>query len=307
MKPGKFFVRVATAVLLLGGTAFAQDERLSIEWIFSEEGKWADSVPLHAWLDTGQAILYDRRPEKSERTLVLFDPTNGQRKTIVNAEKVIAQFNELLQPDEPIDELGWPNAFDPTGRWAVYEKSDDVLILDLQSSKIISVATTDAKEKSARFSPDGKWLAFVRDNDLYVWNVEDQEEKRLSTDGSETLLNGTLSWVYWEELFGRVDQGYFWAPDSASIAYLQSDESGIGEMHYVDFEPYLPRLIRQRHPKPGTSNPRVRAGVVRLDDSQTTWTDLGSYPYEYVVRVKWLPDSKRLAVQTLNRPQTELD
>lgn len=307
MKSGKFFIRVVATILLLLGAAFAQDERLSIEWIFSEEGKWADSVPLHAWLDTGQAILYDRRPAKSARTLVLFNPANGQRKTIVNAEKVIAQFNELLQPDEPIDELGWPNAFDPAGRWAVYEKSDDVLILDLQSSKIVSVATTDAKEKSARFSPDGKWLAFVRDNDLYVWNVEDQEEKRLSTDGSETLLNGTLSWVYWEELFGRVDQGYFWAPDSASIAYLQSDESGIGEMHYVDFEPYLPRLIRQRHPKPGTSNPRVRAGVVRLDDSQTTWTDLGSYPYEYVVRVKWLPDSKRLAVQTLNRPQTELD
>ena len=300
-------MHVAATIFLLGGTAVAQDERLSIEWIFSEEGKRADSVPLHAWLDSGQAILYDRRPAKNDRTLESFNPANGRRKAIVDAEKVVAQFNELLQPDEPIVELGWPNAFDPTGRWAVYEKSDDIFILDLRSSKIVSVATADAKEKSARFSPDGKWLAFVRDNDLYVWSVEDQEEKRLTTGGSETLLNGTLSWVYWEELFGRVDQGYFWAPDSSSIAYLQTDESGIGEMHYVDFEPYLPRLIRQRHPKPGTSNPRVRAGVVKLDDSQTTWVDLGSYPYEYVARVKWLPDSKRIAVQTLNRPQTQLD
>ncbi len=307
MKLSRIFICIAASILVLSDASFAQDERLSIEWIFSEEGKQADSVPLHAWLDSGQAILYDKRPPKNERTLEIFNPANGRRKAIVDAEKVIAEFTELLQPDDPIEELGWPNAFDPTGLWAVYEKSDNIFVLDLRSSKLITVTMTDAKEKSARFSPDGKWLAFIRDNDLYLWNVKDQEEKRLTTGGSETLLNGTLSWVYWEELFGRVDQGYFWSPDSSSIAYLQLDDSGVGEMHYVDFEPYLPRLIRQRHPKPGTANPRVRAGVVQLDDAETTWVDLGSYPYEYVARVKWLPDSKRLAVQTLNRPQTELD
>ncbi|RLA28744.1 MAG: hypothetical protein DRQ63_02730 [Gammaproteobacteria bacterium] len=307
MKLSRIFICIAATMLVIGDASFAQDERLSIEWIFSEEGKQADSVPLHAWLDSGQAILYDKRPPKNERTLEIFNPANGRRKAIADAEKVIAEFTELLQPDDPIEELGWPNAFDPTGRWAVYEKSDNIFVLDLRSSKLITVTMTDAKEKSARFSPDGKWLAFIRDNDLYVWSIKDQEEQRLTSGGSETLLNGTLSWVYWEELFGRVDQGYFWAPDSRSIAYLQSDESGVGEMHYVDFEPYLPRLIRQRHPKPGTANPRVRAGVVQLDDAETTWVDLGSYPYEYVARVKWLPDSKQLAVQTLNRPQTELD
>lgn len=307
MKQSTFAVCIAAAVFLLSGASFAQDERLSIEWIFSEEGKQADSVPQHTWLDSGQVVLYDKRPPKSVRTLESFDPANGRRKALVDAEEVIAEFNELLQPDDPIDELGWPKTFDPAGRWAVYEKADDILILDLRSSKLIPVAMTDAKEKSARFSPDGKWLAFIRDNDLYVWNIEDHTEKRLTTGGSETLLNGTLSWVYWEELFGRVDQGYFWSPDSTSIAYLQSDDSGVGEMHYVDFEPYLPRLIEQRHPKPGSANPRVRAGVVALDSAETIWFDLGSYPYEYLARVKWLPDSKRLAVQTLNRPQTTLE
>jgi dipeptidyl-peptidase-4 len=78
-------------------------------------------------------------------------------------------------------------------------------------------------------------------------------------------------------------------------------------MHYVDFEPDLPKLIKQRHPKPGEANPRVRAGVVSLEDAKTTWVDLGSYPYEYLARIKWLPDSRHVAVQTLNRPQTTLD
>ncbi len=307
MKLSPLTVSIVATIFLLSGASFAQDERLSIEWIFSEEGKQADSVPLHTWLDSGQVIIYDRRPAQNQRTLESLNPANGQRKAIVDASKVIAEFTGLLQPEEPIEELGWPSAFDPMGRWAVYEKSDDIFLLDLRSSEILTVTKTDAKEKSARFSPDGKWLAFVRDNDLYVWDVEEQVEKRLTTGGSETLLNATLSWVYWEELFGRVDQGYFWSPDSNSIAYLQTDDSGVGKMHYVDFEPYLPRLIQQRHPKPGSPNPRIRAGVVTLDSAETTWIDLGSYPYEYLARVKWLPDSKRLALQTLNRPQTTVD
>jgi len=170
MKLSRIFICIAASILVLSDASFAQDERLSVEWIFSEEGKQADSVPLHTWLDSGQAILYDKRLPKNERTLEIFNPANGRRKAIADAEKVIAEFTELLQPDDPIEELGWPNAFDPTGRWAVYEKSDDIFILDLRSSELITVTMTDAKEKSARFSPDGKWLAFIRDNDLYVWN-----------------------------------------------------------------------------------------------------------------------------------------
>lgn len=292
---------------LIFGDATAQEERLALDWIFSEEGKTAMSVPRHAWLDSGIAVLYDTRAPKSERTLETYDPNNGRRRDLVNADKVIAGMTELLEPEEPIEEPGWPSAFDSTGTWAVYEQSDNIFLLNLGDSGIVPVAMTDAEETSPRFSPDGKWLAFVRDNDIYAWNIKSQEETRLTTDGTDTLLNGTVSWVYWEELLNRADRGFVWSPDSSAIAYLQTDESGVGEMHYVHFEPNLPKVIKQRHPKPGQANPRVRAGVVTLEDAKTTWVDLGSYPYEYLARVKWLPDSQRLAVQTLNRPQTALD
>ena len=308
MKYGKLFLsQIALAITVFASPAAAQDERLSLEWVFSEEGKTATSVPDHAWLDNGLLMLYDKRVPMIERTIESYNPDNGRRRSLVNAKKVIAAFNAQFEPDEPIEELGWPASFDPTGRWAIYEQSDDIVLLDLRSSEVTPVAITDAVEKSARFSPDGRWLAFVRNNDLYAWDVRKQSEKRLTTGGSETLMNGTVSWVYWEELLGRVDQGYFWSPDSTSIAYLQSDDSGVGTMHYVDFEPDLPKLIKQRHPKPGEANPRVRAGVVSLEDAKTTWVDLGSYPYEYLARIKWLPDSRHVAVQTLNRPQTTLD
>ncbi|MDH4072273.1 MAG: S9 family peptidase [Gammaproteobacteria bacterium] len=181
------------------------------------------------------------------------------------------------------------------------------MLLSLRNSEVVAVATSDDKESAPRFSPDGKWLAYVRANDIYVWNIADGTEKRLTNDGSDTLLNGTVSWVYWEELLNRADRGYIWSPDSTAIAYLQTDDSGVGVMHYVDFEPSLPKVITQRHAKPGAANPKVRAGVVTLSDAKTTWIDLGAYLYEYLPRVKWLPDSRRLAVQTMNRPQTIVD
>lgn len=302
-----FRTTACAAVCLSVSLVNAQEERLTIDWIYGEEGKTAASVPQRAWLDDGRILIYDSRPAKSERTLEVVDSSNGRRRYSVDPEKALAGLNKLLSPDEPIEELGWPATVDPAGRLAVYEQSGDIVGVYLQTSDVVGIATEDAEEKSARFSPDGKWLAFIRDNDLFVRNIEDDSEKRLTTGATETLMNGTVSWVYWEELLGRVDQGYFWAPDSKSIAYLQTDDSGVGEMHYVDFEPNLPRLINQRHPKPGEANPRVRAGVVNLDNARSTWVDLGSYPYEYLARIKWLPDSTRLAVQTLDRPQTALD
>ena len=288
-------------------TATAQEERLTIDWIFSDAAKSTGATPRYAWLDKDRIAIYDTRKAKADRTIEVIEPGNGRRRDLVDAEDLVAGMTALLEPEEPLEELGWPSAFGANGRWALYEKSGDLLLVDLRRSTVSRIAASDAEEKSARFSPNGEWIAFVRENDLYAWHIEDGEEKRLTTGATDTLMNGTVSWVYWEELLGRVDQGYFWSPDSSSIAYLQTDDSGVGEMHYVDFEPNLPRLIKQRHPKPGEANPKVRAGVVSLDEGTTTWLDLGSYPYEYLARIKWLPDSKRVALQTLDRPQTTLD
>jgi len=288
-------------------TASAQSERLELDWIFSEEGKAALALPRSQWLANGRIVTYEQSLPKLERRLEAIDPDNGRRRLLTDSNEARAALEEILKPDEPLEELGWPAEFGPNGNWAVYDNDDNIVLLNLGAETAHAVSVGDAKSSAPRFSPDGKQLAFVRNNDLYVWDIAAETEKRLTFDGTDTLLNGKLSWVYWEELLNRADRGYSWSPDSTAIAYLQSDESGVGEMHYVDFEPHLPRVIKQRHPKPGEANPRVRAGIVDVDSATTTWVELGSTPYEYLVRTQWLPDSQRVAIQTLNRAQTRLD
>ncbi|MEX2088647.1 MAG: DPP IV N-terminal domain-containing protein, partial [Bacteroidota bacterium] len=121
------------------------------------------------------------------------------------------------------------------------------------------------------------------------------------------VLNGTLSWVYWEEIFGRQDIGYWWSHDSRSIAFLRSDESEVSVQHYVGITPWTPGVTTQRYPKVGEKNPDVRVGIVDLSSAVTTWAGIQRDAYEYVMRVDWLPADDRVCVRVLNRLQTELD
>jgi dipeptidyl-peptidase-4 len=305
----RFFVLISFCIYtIFVFTALGQENsKITVEWIYGEEGKNVGKTPSFAWLDDGTALLYDSRKPEKERTIVKLTLEDGQQNPLVDAKKALKSLKELLGKKDLPKGLPWPESISASGIHGLYMFKDDVFLLELPSSQFMRVTNTEVKEKSARFSPDGKKLAFIRDNNLFMFDIEAKTEKQLTDDGSETLLNGTLSWVYWEEVFARQDIGYWWSEDSEAIAFLQTDESPVSVMHYVDFKPYVPRLIKQPYPKAGTDNPIVRVGVIEVDNGKKTWVDLEDIPHEYIVRVKWLPDNKSLSVQTMNRAQTELD
>jgi dipeptidyl-peptidase-4 len=303
------FCLAAVLVAAVFGTASAQAQAtngLTLEWIFSDEGRRVASVPPHAWLSDGKLMMFDARRPPAERTFEVLDPSTGARRRALDMAAAVASLNASLPDSGVTQSLNWPEAFDPAGRRALYVFKGDLFVLDLGAARFTRLTKTEAEEQSPGFSPDGRRLAFVRANDLYVVELDTLAESRVTRDGSETTLNGSLSWVYWEEIFGRRDIGYWWSPDSRALAYLQTDESAVGVSAFVDFRPdSAPRLIRQRYPKAGTPNPRVRVGITEVGRGATTWVGINDRPFEYVLRVKWLPDGRRLSVQTLTRDQHE--
>jgi dipeptidyl-peptidase-4 len=294
----------AVIIVLLLPMLLAEKTRITVEWIYSEAGNELTKLPRFRWLDDGRLLLFEVTPPEDERTFEVFDPRTKVRSGFVNGGKALSSIRALL-PDEEIDGLTWPVAFDGNGKRAVFLFRDDIFLLDLQKARFDRITQTEAEEKAVQFSPDGRLLSFVRENDLFIHDVESQKEVQLSSGGSETLLNGTLSWVYWEEIFGRHDIGYWWSDDSKALAYLESDEEPVSVVHFLDYEPEVPRLIKQRYPKAGGENPLVRVGIRELGDSGTSWIQLPRY--EYIARVNWLPGSRTLSVQTLNRSQDELN
>ena len=281
-------------------------KEFDIKWLYSDEGRSVGAVYKTAWIDENKLYLMDMRKPKEDRTLLQMTPKNSNDITsIIDPKKISKNILNAVGRSDTMMYLEWPSSFSSNGEHGLYLFEDDIYLLDILNQNYRRITDTESEEKAARFSPDGKKISFVRDSDIYVYDLRTKREKRITFNGSETNLNGTLSWVYWEEIFGRQDIGYWWSDDSKALAFLNTDESQVTKMHYVHWKPAEPELITQRYPKAGTKNPEVKLGIIELENLKLKWVDLG--PYEYLCRVKWLPGSERLSVQTMNRAQTELD
>ena len=251
MNPQTLTQRLATGLLLLSclaANAVGQTSKrqLTLDWVFGPEGRTVASVPTTAWLDDGTLVMLDNRRPLNERTFEKLNPATGERRSIVDSTRALADLKRATDGMN-VDSLPWPIAFDGSGKQALYIFKGDVFVLELDTAHFRRLTSTPTEETSASFSPNGRRVAYVRTNNLFFFDLDTNRETQITRDGSDTLLNGTLSWVYWEEVFGRRDIGYWWAPDSQGIAYLQSDESEVDLSYFVDIAPFSPRVIRQRY------------------------------------------------------------
>ena len=179
------------------------------------------------------------------------------------------------------------------------------------------------------YSPDSTMLAFTRDNDLYVVNIADGKETRLTHDGSDVILNGYASWVYYEEILGRATRykAFWWSLDSKKIAFYRFDNSEVPMFPiYSAFanpeaaasQSQSPKvtdlalggsLSETRYPKAGQTNPQVRIGIVEIAGltGHLTWADFDPTLDQYFGPPFWSPDSKEFFVPRMPRLQNTLD
>ena len=278
---------------------------ITVAWCYSDDGQAVGKTPRTFWTSGDEVLLLDETKPPSERVLERVAAATGARKPAVDRAASLASLGTVLDAAEVPETLPWPDSFDRAGRLAVYVLSGDVFALDLATSRFERVTKTAEKESAARLSPDGRRVAFVRGGDLYVYDFASKTESRLTSDESASVLNGALSWVYWEEIFDHEEAGYWWSDDSQAIAFLRTDETGVDQVTFPKFSPAVPEILTQRYPKAGDANPSVRLGIADLAAGRTSWMSLE--PFEYILGVRWLPDSRALAVQTTDRPQTRLD
>ena len=187
------------------------------------------------------------------------------------------------------------------------------------------------------YSPDSTKLAFTRDNDLYVVDIATEVETRLTFDGTDVIMNGYASWVYYEEIFGRPSKyrAFWWSPDSKKIGFYRFDNSQVPMFPiYSAFanptaaasQSQSPRvtdlalggsLSETRYPKAGQTNPQVRIGIVDLTSEciscpmrcadAITWADFDPTLDQYFGIPFWGPDSQEFFVARMPRLQNTID
>lgn len=163
-------------------------------------------------------------------------------------------------------------------------------------------------EKNPTLSPDGNYVAFTRNNNLFSIHLSDNKETQLTFDGTDVILNGYASWVYYEEILGRPTRyrSFWWSPDSKRIAYMHMDESMVPMFPIYSEEGQHGYIEQTRYPKAGDKNPEVKIGVVGADGGSTVWAAFNEKDDQYFGLPYWKPDGSALWIQWMPRTQDNL-
>ncbi len=281
---------------------------LTVERIYSSPSLSGHLTQGIEWSPDGKRISYLEGSGSSEEMWTM-DAATGARKMLVKASVL----ENALQPEKSraIESTGLGRLqaqnylWSPSGSALLFIGSNSLVLLDLQTMTPSTIVKSDDDIEDPKFSPDGKWVSYVRGFNLWVANAATGAAHAVTTGGSEEILKGKLDWVYPEELDSTT--AYWWSPDSSEIAYYEMDERPVSRFPITDMSSPTGATEYTRFPQAGEPNPIVRVGVVSVGGGETKWMDTGVNTDVYLARVVWLHDSKRVALERMNRAQNRLD
>ena len=274
--------------------------------VWSPDGKWL--TYLSAETDPGGPQVW------------AVDSDTGQRKVLVDNEHLR---KILLPPASRGQTTGLGRltpaqyVWSPDGKALLFISARELFWYDLATQSSRRLVSAPAPPKGgdseddaatiddAKVSPDGRWASFLRAHDIWVVSASGGAPRQVTRGGTEERRNGELDWVYPEEL--DIATAYWWSPDSSKVAFLQLDESKVEKYSLPDELSPKGEVTEERYPVAGSPNPVARVGVVAAAGGDVRWMDTGTDRDALLARVAWLHDSRRVAIERLNRPQNRLD
>jgi dipeptidyl-peptidase-4 len=287
---------------------------LTLDRIFSSIDFRSENFGPARWLEGGSAYttLEPSPNYKEARDIIRYEAATGARSVLISAASLVP--NGATAP-LVIDDYAWS---DDGQKLLVFTNSEqvwrqntrgDYWVFDITAKKLAKLGKDAAPSTLmfAKFAPDGTRVGYVRENNLYVEDVPDGRITQLTRDGSKRIINGTVDWVYEEEL--DVRDGWRWSPDGRSIAYWQLDTDGVPDYYLINNTDSLyPKITTIQYPVAGQTNSAARVGVVSAGGGDTRWLDIPGDPRNnYIARMDWAGNSDEVVILQLNRRQNLLN
>ena len=277
------FVKRSPAFIVLMVAAFslqAQKKDLTdAQYFKSDFNGITKSLPVvDKWIDDSHVIIINGTKHYT------IDCNTGEEKETTEAE------TKAAAPVKPM----------------AYKKEGNIFV---KINSIETQLTTDTiKKLNPVLSPDNNYVAFTKNNDLYTIDISTKKESRLTSDGSEVVMNGYASWVYTEEILGRASlyRTFWWSPDSRHIAFFRTDDSPVPVYTITDGNGQHGYVEKERYPKVGDPNPQIKIGIVSPAGGAITFADFNDKDDQYFGAPYWTPDGSALWVQWMNRAQNNL-
>ncbi len=231
-------------------------------------GYAADAMPT----PDGKAVIYLRSGARDiVQRLYEYTLATHQERELVTPEALLGGKAEQLSNEEKARRerarisVKGITAFhlSQDGTRVLVSQGGKLFIVERPSGKIVPLPGEDWT--APKFSPDGARVAAVRDDELHVIDIASAKDTQLTHGASATLLHGEAEFVAQEEMSRR--DGFWWSPDSHSLAYEETDLSPV-EVHYIA-DPGAPQVkpVEFRYP----ANANVRLGIISADGGPTVW------------------------------------
>ncbi|MGM7319730.1 S9 family peptidase [Idiomarina sp. ST10R2A5] len=283
--------------------------QLTPEKIFASDTFSIDRPAPTRWLEDGSGYTTLEQSDSADgRDIVRYHPETNERTVLVSAEQLTPQGRDKALH---IADYVWSDdgdkvlIFTNTKRsWRTHTLGD-YWVLDRSNNELRKLGgnAPESTLQFAKFNPQGTKVAYVMQNNIYVQNLRSFTINALTSDGNETIVNGTFDWVNEEEFFLR--DGFRWSPNGKHIAYWQLDTEGTPVFTMINNTDELyPTLKEFPYPKVGETNAAMRIGVMPASGGKTQWMDIPGDPRQhYLVRMNWAGNSEQLLIQQLTRKQ----
>src|SRR3954463_3387354 len=290
---GAFILCVLAPIAIDAQQTVSDSSLLTVDRIFGSEEFDEEGFGNPRWLDDSTyTMLEPAKAPASGRDIVRYDAASGRRTILfpstslvpTGATKPLAVESFRISPDGKLV-LIYTNS---RKVWRQNTRGD-YWVLDRGTGRLRQLGgkAPASTLMFAKFSPDSKRVAYVSENNLYVEDVASGRITPLTSDGSRTIIKGTLHRVLEKErgLAAR----FRWSPDGRKIAYWQLDASGVRDYPLINDTDSLYSYVKPvQYPKAGEQNSAARVGVVSADGGPTQWVAVPGDPRNnYIARMDW--------------------
>lgn len=309
-------MRAACRLLLILFALPAAAGDLSVERIFGEPSLRGPTPRAVKVSPDGSRVglLRGRATDKNQLDFWSYDVATGTLDMRVDSTLLVPEEKlsdaerarrerERIADYRGIVDFSWA----PDGHEVLFTLGGNLYLYDLNlhgRSALRRLTSSSQSILDPQVSPRGRYVSFVREQDLWLIDLADGSEHRLTSDGGGAIHNAEAEFIAQEEM--AQFSGYWWAPDDSAIAYKRFDESVVPIAHRFEIYPDRTEVVEQRYPAAGESNVKVRLGLIAPTGGNTRWVDLGDDEDIYLARVAWTPGG-RLSFQRLTRDQKRLD